>query len=72
MKEHSIPIWFFIGALLAFYGLLILGAGIRGLFVPPAVTVALAYLHIDIWWGAGMLILGLVYIVRFRPKRSKE
>jgi hypothetical protein len=71
MKEHSIPIWFFIGALLAFYGLLILAVGIHGLFAQPAAVVAMAYLHIHIWWGAGMLILGFVYVVRFRPKRSK-
>ena len=72
MKEHFIPIWFFIGALLAFYGLLILGVGIHGLFVAPAVAVAMAHLHIDIWWGAGMLILGFIYIVRFRPKGSTQ
>lgn len=71
MKEHSLPIWFFIGALLAFYGLLILGVGIRGLFVDPAVTVAMAHLHIAIWWGAGMCILGFIYIARFRPRGSK-
>jgi hypothetical protein len=27
-------------------------------------------LHLQIWWGIGMLILGVVYLVRFRPGRA--
>ncbi len=71
MKQHFIPIWFFIGSLLAFYGALVLASGIYGLLVAPAHPVAMAGLHIGIWWGAGMLVLGLVYIFRFRPKHTK-
>lgn len=70
MKQNFIPIWFFIGALLAFYGVLTLGSGIYGLFHPPSVPVAMSKLHIGIWWGAGMIVLGLVYIVRFHPNRK--
>lgn len=70
MEKHSISVWFFIGTLLATYGVLILGSGIYGLFVPPDHTVAMSYLHIDIWWGSGMLLFGAVYVVRFRPKRK--
>lgn len=70
MGKHFIPIWFFIGALLVLYGALILGSGIYGLFVPPSHPVAMSDLHIGIWWGAGMLILGLAYVVRFRPNRK--
>jgi hypothetical protein len=68
--KHSIAIWFFIGALLAFYGALILAAGIYGLFVPASNPVAMSGLHIGIWWGGGMLALGLGYMVRFRPGRE--
>ncbi len=70
MEKHSISIWFFIGSLLTMYGILILGSGIYGLFVPASNPVAMSRLHIGIWWGAGMLVLGLVYVVRFRPKRK--
>jgi hypothetical protein len=70
VKQNFIPIWFFIGSLLTFYGALVLASGIYGLFVPPSHPVAMSGLHIGIWWGAGMLVLGLVYILRFRPNRK--
>jgi FtsH-binding integral membrane protein len=65
-----ISIWFFIGALLAVYGLLIVAAGVSELMSPPASPVTLAHLHPALWWGALMLALGLVYVVKFRPGRS--
>jgi hypothetical protein len=68
MEKHFIPIWFFIGSLLTIYGVLILASGIYELFVPPTTPVAMSHLHIGIWWGCGMLLLGLAYVFRFRPK----
>lgn len=70
--KHFISIWFFIGALLAVYGALILSTGIYSLVVPAQNPVVLARLHIEIWWGAGMLILGLVYVTRFWPNAGKK
>lgn len=67
MKEQGIPIWFFIGALLALYGVLVLGAGIAGLFDPP--RTALAHLHAGIWWGALLAAVGGFYLWAFRPGR---
>ena len=67
-KEHQVPIWFFIGSLLLVYGLLILG---YGLFGPSERHVALAYLHADIWWGAVLVVLGGIYVIRFRPGRNR-
>ncbi len=69
MHGHGIPIWFFIGALLAVYGVLILGAGLFGLVHPPAVE--LANLHAGLWWGALLLVIGLGYLVRYRPRRGE-
>jgi len=57
-------------SLLTMYGVLILASGIYGLFVPATNPVAMSHLHIGIWWGSGMLVLGLAYVVRFRPKRK--
>jgi hypothetical protein len=68
MKEHALPIWFFIGALLALYGVLILGAGAYELMFPPTTEVVLSRLHVNLWWGAGMSLLGLIYLIRFWPK----
>jgi hypothetical protein len=68
MTEHGIPIWFFIGALLAVYGVLIFSAGIYGLFHPP--HVALANLHAGVWWGALLVVIGLAYVRAFRPRRK--
>ena len=69
-SEHQIPIWFFIGALIGVYGLIILGTGIHSAVFPPPADeqVALSYLHADFWWGAMMTVLGAFYCLRFRPK----
>jgi formate hydrogenlyase subunit 3/multisubunit Na+/H+ antiporter MnhD subunit len=72
MERHFISVWFFIGALLAVYGVLILASGVYGLFMPLHQSVAMSQLHIGIWWGAGMLLLGTGYVIRFRPKRPKR
>jgi hypothetical protein len=70
-KKHFIPIWFFIGALLAVYGVLITGAGIYDLFHPLKTPVVLANLHAAIWWGILLLALGVFYVIHFRPGKKK-
>jgi hypothetical protein len=65
-----ISIWFFIGVLLFTYGLLVEGAGIYNLYVPPEHPVAMASLHADVWWGILLLALGGFYAVRFFPRRG--
>lgn len=71
MEKHFISIWFFIGSLLTVYGVLILGTGIYELLGDSSPDVVLSRLHLNIWWGMGMLLLGLVYAIRFRPKRGE-
>ena len=71
MARHFVSIWFFIGLLLDIYGILILGAGIYDLVRPPEHLVQMAHLHAGIWWGALMLLLGLIYTSKFAP-RSKR
>jgi len=65
-----ISIWFFIGALLLAYGVLILGAGLYDLAHPPEHPVVLAKLHAGIWWGAVLVVLGLIYSIKFAPKKK--
>ncbi len=40
MKEHAVPSWFFVGALLSVYCVLIRSLGIVGLSRPPHVALA--------------------------------
>jgi hypothetical protein len=69
VRKHFLPIWFFIGVLLASYGILILGVGTAALFRPSErSSVALPQLHLQIWWGAGMLLFGLFFVLRFWPR----
>ena len=67
--NRQISIWYFIGLLILVYGLLIIGAGIADVVSPPANPRALAELHVGIWWGALMIVLGGLYTYLFRPGR---
>jgi hypothetical protein len=64
-----ISIWFFIGVLLLFYGVVILGAGIYEYSNPPEHPVVLAELHAGIWWGLLLTVLGAWYTNHFKPKK---
>ncbi len=68
MHNSRISIWFFIGLLLTVYGILIVLSGVAewvsGQY-PPGVQ--LTRLHAPVWWGALLSLLGLFYLIRFRP-----
>ena len=68
--EKQIPIWYFIGGILTVYGVLILGSGIYGWLNPPEHKVTLWEYHADLWWGALLIVLGLVYVAKYRPSRG--
>lgn len=68
-REKTISIWFFIGVLIFVYGVLILAAGIGELSSPPPVV--MANLHVGIWWGAFLIVIGAVYVYFFRPGRQR-
>jgi hypothetical protein len=69
--EHQIPIWFFIGAMLVVYGVLIFGAGVYGWVYPPEHRVTLWQYHADVWWSILMVIVGAIYCARFHPWRTQ-
>ena len=69
MSRQRVSIWFFIGILLGVYGILILGSGINELLNPSAYQVKMASLHAGIWWGAMLILLGLIYTVKFAPRK---
>jgi len=67
-KQH-ISIWFFIGAMLVIYGVLITGQGIYEILSPPETKVVLAELHVSAWWGVLLLIIGAFYSWMFFPTK---
>jgi hypothetical protein len=64
-----ISIWFFVGCLLTIYGVLILIAGVSEYSAGP--NIAMQNLHLQIWWGIGLLAMGLGYTFHFCPGRTK-
>lgn len=70
MTTGGISIWFWIGLSLLGNGILIVQAGVREIFHPPANPVVLFQYHANVWWGAVLLILGLFYCIRFSPRRN--
>jgi hypothetical protein len=68
-----ISIWFFIGISLAVNGALILGAGIYQLARAPLNPgVVLFHLHAGVWWGATLLVVGMVYCLKYAPRRHSQ
>ncbi len=66
-KRHMLPVWFFIGAILLIYGILIFVTGILE-YSNPADTV-LANLHAPIWWGAILTAVGAIFFFKFYPRK---
>jgi hypothetical protein len=69
-EKQQISIWYFIGLLVLVYGVLIFGAGVGELFSPPENPRVLAELHVGVWWGALLMIIGGVYVYFFRSGRA--
>jgi len=71
MRGSGIPIWFFIGLLLVIYGGMITGYGVYEWSTGNyAAGVQMTNLHTPVWWGALLAVLGLVYVVKFRPGKA--
>jgi hypothetical protein len=70
MHSTHISIWFFIGVMLTIYGWLILAYGIYELAAGVTDQVVLANLHAPVWWGGGLAVLGMFYLIKFRPGKT--
>jgi len=63
------PIWYFVGLLLLSIGTVITVSGVVELLDPPPRSTILAHLHPSIWWGALMILSGVVFLLVNRRKR---
>ena len=73
MHGSGISIWFFIGVLLVIYGVMIFGSGIYEWTTGSyAQGVQLVHLHAPVWWGGLLAALGIVYVVKFPPRRTRK
>jgi len=66
-----LSIWFFTGLCLGVNGLLIFARGVYEIMYPPAENVVLSDLHANVWWGAVLLIIGLLFSIRHSPARER-
>jgi hypothetical protein len=71
--RNAISIWFIIGTLLLAYGIIIFISNVYDYFSPSNQhVIVLRELHFGIWWGALLIIIGLIYFFAFRPwKKSR-
>jgi hypothetical protein len=54
------------------YGIVIFVAGIYELFNPSfGAGVVLQQLHASVWWGALLIIIGLIYLIKFKPGKAE-
>lgn len=68
-KHHIIPVWFFVGFLLLIYGVLIFVSGLVNWSHTPE-GVVLANLHAPVWWGGLLVVLGMIYCIKYYPDRK--
>lgn len=71
-EEHQVPIWYFIGWLLAIYGVIIAGYSLITWGSPPPTHMPpeIHRLHAGVWWGFLMAALGTLYILKFPPAKG--
>jgi uncharacterized membrane protein len=59
--RDMLSIWIWVGIILSVYGFIVTVMGVYYL-VAPETTTATASLNASLWWGAGMLACGIVFI----------
>jgi hypothetical protein len=62
------PIWYFVGMLLTAIGVIIVGAGIYYIFVPPDHQTVLGETNPNLWWGSVILVSGILFLLVNRNK----
>ena len=58
------PIWYFVGLILLVIGSIIFITGLYLLFSPQEANPVLGELYPNIWWGALMIVVGFIYVMK--------
>jgi hypothetical protein len=58
------PIWYFVGLILLVIGSIIFITGLYLLFSTQETNPVLGELYPNIWWGALMIVVGLVFVYK--------
>jgi len=62
------PIWYFVGLFLTATGAVVFASGMYDLWNPPVQKTVLADLHPGVWWGAVILVSGVIFYLANRKK----
>lgn len=57
------PIWYFVGLMLMGIGAVVLASGIYYLIYPTHAQTVLSELRPNLWWGAMMIVVGMIYFL---------
>ncbi len=69
-RGEMISIWFFVGALILAYGLVLLPYGAWEWFGHHEPHTVLNNLHPTFWWGLLLTLFGTIYTTRYWPRRE--
>ena len=61
-------IWYFVGLIMLIIGVVVFIAGIYDLLNPSNSNLRLEGLHTNIWWGAIIAVVGLIYTLKNKDK----
>ncbi len=71
IKRDLKTIWYLVGIVVTVMGALVLLAGIIDVFISAPAKTVLAEIHPGIWWGAIMLVTGLIFLYTNKGKVVK-
>ena len=64
------PIWYFVGLMLSVMGAVVLISGIVDYSSTATTKTVLSDLHPAIWWGAIMIIAGMIFFLSNRKAKA--
>ena len=61
-EPMPVSIWTWVGMVLSVYGVIVTGMGVRYLATPETATATAQY-NPSLWWGALMVLAGVIFLV---------